>query len=222
MKIHKVGRIPTLVCAAISVAAGIAVPFLFIPGAIITALCAFFFRDPDRVSPIRDGLILAPADGAVLCVDEAIPPPELQLSEEPLPRVGIFLDLNDVHVNRVPVSGRVLAATVREGEFIRAWQPASAERNARRAAVIETVDGQRVVVVQLVGFIARRIFSDLSPGQTVTTGSRFGVIAFGSRVDVYLPPSTSALVGVGQRVVGGETVIADLLSRERPRAFETR
>ena len=222
MRIHPVGRIPTAVCAGITLGLSIFVPLLLLPGVVITALCGLFFRDPDRVSPVRDGLILAAADGRVLCVDEAVPPPELGAAPDRLPRVGVFLDLDDVHVNRVPITGTVMATAAQEGEFIRAWQPASAERNARRSALIRTDDGREVVVVQLVGFIARRIISDLAVGDQVEVGKRFGVIAFGSRVDIYLPPNSVALVGVGQRVVAGETVLADLQSEEPPRPFAAR
>jgi phosphatidylserine decarboxylase len=184
--------------------------FLFWPGVIFTAFCLYFFRDPERVAPARHGLVLAPADGRVVMVDQAVPPAELGLGETPRWRVCIFLSVLDVHVNRAPVAGRVTRIAYRHGAFLNASLDKASELNERNAMAIRTTDGRDVAVVQIAGLIARRILCLVNEGDTLEAGGRFGIIRFGSRTDVYLPPGVRPLVAVGQTMIGGETVVAEL------------
>jgi phosphatidylserine decarboxylase len=177
----------------------------------------YFFRDPERVTPVRPGLVLAPADGIVQAIAPAVPPEELGLGPERLTRISIFLNLLDVHVNRVPVDGVVERVHYRPGRFLNASLDKASEENERAAAVVRDGEGRRIAFVQIAGLVARRIVNELAPGRRVAAGERFGIIRFGSRADVYLPAGVSPLVAVGQRTVGGETVLADLLAREAPR-----
>jgi len=194
--------------------------FLWTPlgwiGTLATAWCAYFFRDPVRVTPLRDGLVVAPADGRVSLVANAVPPPELGLSDRPLPRISIFMSVFDCHVNRTPVSGRIERMVYRAGKFISADLDKASEDNERNAFIIATARA-RIGVVQIAGLVARRIVTFSALGETIGVGQRFGLIRFGSRVDIYLPPGKSALVSVGQRAVAGETVLADLQSPEPER-----
>ncbi len=208
--------------AATAVVLGFLWTPLFWIGLVATCWCAYFFRDPPRVTPVRPGLVVSPADGRVQMIAEAVPPPELELGEAPLTRISIFLNVFDVHVNRVPVDGRVVAEAYRSGTFVNASLDKASEENERQCVCLETEDGRRLGVVQIAGLVARRIVCDLEAGQTVRSGERFGLIRFGSRADVYLPEGVQPLVAVGQRAVGGETVLADLTSDEPARAGEVR
>ena len=183
---------------------------------IATAWIAYFFRDPDRVTPLRDGLVIAPADGRVVGIERVPPPPELGLTGERT-RISIFLSMMDCHVNRAPVAGRITRSTYVPGAFFSAKSDKSSEENERRALVIEAPGGAEIAVLQIAGLISRRIVTFAGEGDTVGVGQRFGLIRFGSRVDVYLPIGQSALVSIGQRMVAGETVLADLLSEEPER-----
>jgi phosphatidylserine decarboxylase len=185
---------------------------------IVTAWVAYFFRDPWRVTPTRGGLIVSPADGTVVSLAAAPPPPELGMAAEPLTRIGIFLNIFDVHVNRVPIGGRVAALRYTKGRFVNASFDKASEHNERMAIRLVPPDGPEIAFVQIAGLVARRIVCDLIEGQRVATGQRMGLIRFGSRVDVYLPPAYVPLVVRGQRVIGGETVLADRLAQEPPRA----
>jgi phosphatidylserine decarboxylase len=187
-------------------------------GTAATIWCALFFRDPDRVTPLRDGLVVSGADGVVCDVREATPPPELGLGAAPLPRVAVFMNVFDVHVNRAPVGGRVAKIAYTAGKFLNADLDKASEDNERNALVIECPHGQ-VGVVQIAGLVARRIVCFVREQDTLAAGQRFGLIRFGSRVDHYLPAGTVPLVGVGQRAVAGETVIADLAGAGETRAF---
>ena len=187
-------------------------------GLILTLWCAYFFRDPWRVTPIRSGLVVSPADGMVVAAGLAPPPRELAMGTAPMTRVGIFLNVFDVHVNRVPLGGRVKTRAYTKGRFLNASLDKASEENERMAIRIASTEGPDVAVVQIAGLVARRIVCTIGEGQEVATGERFGLIRFGSRTDVYLPPDWAPLVIVGQRVIGGETVIADAVSREGPRA----
>ncbi|HEX7390119.1 MAG TPA: phosphatidylserine decarboxylase [Acidiphilium sp.] len=178
-------------------------------GLIITLFCLYFFRDPERVPPPRPDAFIAPADGRVVLVDEAIPPAELGLAAAPVPRVAIFLSVLDVHVNRIPMAGTVTRIAYRHGSFVNAAAKES-EQNERNAVAIRLDSGAEIAVVQIAGLIARRILCHIHEGDRVITGARFGIIRFGSRTDLYLPPGTAPLVTVGQRMVGGETVLANL------------
>jgi phosphatidylserine decarboxylase len=182
-----------------------------------TAYVAYFFRDPPRVTPLRDGLIVAPADGRISAVERVRPPAELGLGDEPRLRVSIFLSVFDVHINRSPVAGRITRSVYVPGSFLNAALDKASEENERRALVITTAGGAEIGVVQIAGLIARRIVTFAKEGDSVGIGERFGLIRFGSRVDLYLPPGQGVLVAVGQRAVGGETVMADLKSEEPER-----
>lgn len=186
-------------------------------GLLLTLWCAYFFRDPWRVTPTRPGLVVSPADGTVVAADRAKPPAELALGEAPMTRIGIFLNVLDVHVNRVPLGGHVRKCAYTKGRFLNASLDKASEDNERMAIHIASTEGPDIAVVQIAGLIARRIVCELTEGQEVATGQRFGLIRFGSRADVYLPAQWMPLVVVGQRVTGGETVIADAVSREPQR-----
>ncbi len=192
-------------------------PWLALIAAMLTAYVMYFFRDPDRVTPLREGLIVSAADGEISSVERVRPPKELGLGEAERVRVSTFLSVFDVHVNRAPVSGRIKRSVYVPGAFLNAGLDKASEENERRALVIETLGGVEIGVVQIAGMVARRIVTFASEGEAVGIGQRFGLIRFGSRVDVYLPPGRTALVAVGQRTVGGETVLADLRSDEPPR-----
>jgi phosphatidylserine decarboxylase len=186
-------------------------------GLIATVWIAYFFRDPWRVTPQRRGLVVSPADGVVVSVDPAPPPPELEMGEGAVARIGIFLNIFDVHVTRAPIGGRVAALRYTKGRFLNASLDKASEHNERMAIRITPPDGPDVAFVQIAGLMARRIVCDLREGQEVVAGQRMGLIRFGSRVDVYCPPAYVPLVVAGQRMVGGETVLADILVEERPR-----
>jgi phosphatidylserine decarboxylase len=197
--------------------------FVFAPplgwlGLVLTVWCAYFFRDPWRVTPQRAGLMVSPADGRVLSVAPAVPPAELEMGSEAMTRIGIFLNVFDVHVNRIPVGGRVVKLSYRKGKFVNASLDKASEDNERMAIRIAPTDGSGdVAVVQIAGLIARRIVCDLREREEVVAGQRFGIIRFGSRTDVYLPTGWVPLVIAGQRVIGGESVIADSCAQEPPR-----
>jgi phosphatidylserine decarboxylase len=181
-----------------------------VAGVLATAATAAFFREPRRVPPPCAGVVLAAADGTVATVSEVPPPPELDLPRDPVPRVSVFLSVLDVHVQRIPVDGRVLAVEYRPGRFLSADLEKASEDNERNALLLETTGGARVGVVQIAGLLARRIVCDVRPGNEVGAGETYGLIRFGSRVDTYLPPGSRVMVSVGQRTIGGETVLAEL------------
>src|SRR5579863_5938997 len=186
---------------------------------VATLWCAYFFRDPPRVTPAREGIVVAPADGRVSQLANAAPPPELALGVRPLPRISIFMSVFDCHVNRSPVAGRVERMVYRAGKFLSADLDKASEDNERNSFVIATAAGQRIAVIQIAGLVARRIVPFAREGEAVAAGARIGMIRFGSRVDVYLPEGARSLVGEGQTAIAGETVLADLKSAEPNRAF---
>jgi phosphatidylserine decarboxylase len=181
-----------------------------LPGVLATAAVAAFFRSPRRVRPPLDGVVLAAADGTVATVSDVLPPAELDLPAVPTPRISVFLSVLDVHVQRMPVDGRVVAVAYRPGAFLSADLDKASEDNERNAVLVESTGGARVGVVQIAGLLARRIVCDVRPGDEVAAGETYGLIRFGSRVDTYLPPGSRVLVGVGQRTIGGETALAEL------------
>lgn len=183
---------------------------LFWIGLALTVWCALFFRDPVRVTPVAPGLVISPADGRISSVGMAVPPMELGLQATPMLRICVFMNVFDVHVNRMPVTGRIDRIAYRAGKFLNAELDKASEDNERNGVVIERADGRRVGVVQIAGLIARRIVSFTREGETLTVGDRFGLIRFGSRVDVYLPAGSTALVSEGARAIAGETILADL------------
>lgn len=191
-------------------------------GVLATVFCVYFFRDPPRVAPVRAGLVLSPADGLVQMIEPAVPPAELDMGTDPRPRVSIFMRVTDVHVNRVPADGTIVRQAYRRGKFLNAHLDKASEENERNAIRMQTADGHDIAFVQIAGLVARRIVSELTDGQAVRAGERFGLIRFGSRLDVYLEPESAALVIEGQRVVAGETVLADFSSDEESREGEVR
>src|SRR6201996_2015991 len=207
---HPAGR-PFIMGGVIAILLGFALgTWLIWLGVMFTLFCFYFFRDPDRVPPPRTGLFLAPADGRVVAVRPASPPPELGIGSEPRWKVSIFLSVLNVHVNRVPADGVVTRVAYRHGAFVSASLDKASTANERNALAIRLHDGQEIAVVQIAGLIARRILCSVREGDTVTAGERFGIIRFGSRTDLYLPEGVRPLVVEGQTMIGGETVIAEL------------
>ncbi|MEO0413371.1 MAG: phosphatidylserine decarboxylase [Verrucomicrobiota bacterium] len=179
-------------------------------GAVLTAWCIYFFRDPDRVTPQGEPLVVSPADGVVQMISEAVPPEEMGLGTEPLMRIAVFMNVFNVHVNRSPVNGEVKTVAYRPGKFFNASLDKASEHNERQSLRIAMSDGTEIGVVQIAGLVARRIVTETAEGDALTAGQRFGLIRFGSRVDVYLPEGVAPQVCVGQITVAGETVLADL------------
>jgi len=188
-------------------------------GTLLTLWCAYFFRDPPRVTPVREGLVVSPADGRLSRVTNAVPPDELGLGNKPLARISIFMSVFDCHVNRSPAAGRIERIVYRPGKFLNADLDKASEDNERNALVIATA-GSRIGVVQIAGLIARRIVSFKREGEMVGAGERFGMIRFGSRLDVYLPEGVKPLVAEGQISIAGETVLADLRLPESGRTYQ--
>jgi phosphatidylserine decarboxylase len=217
---HRAG-LPFIVGAAVvGLVGGFVWSGLLWLGMAAALFCAFFFRDPDRAVPTREGLLVAPADGRVVSIATVPPPPELALGSAPRVRIATFLSVLDVHVNRAPCAGTVKAIAYHPGKFLNAAEDKASEENERNAIAIERPDGRTIAVVQIAGLIARRIVCEIEERQTLRAGQRIGLIRFGSRVDLYLPEGAAPLVAVGQRMVGGETVMADLASAEPARAAE--
>ena len=206
--IHPEGYPFIAIFAVVSVALHWLWPPLGWIGAILTVWCVLFFRDPPRVTPVREGLVVAPADGVVCSVGRFMPPPELGLGSAPMARVSIFMSVFDCHINRAPVAGRIAKIAYKPGMFVNADLDKASEDNERNGVVIETADG-RFGVVQIAGLVARRIVSFKREDDVLLVGERFGLIRFGSRVDVYMPEGLHPLVAVGMRTVAGETPIAD-------------
>jgi len=188
-------------------------------GAFLTLWCAYFFRDPPRVTPLQDGLVVSPADGIVCSIGAFAPPPELGLGSAPMQRICVFMNVFDCHVNRAPVTGRISRIAYKPGLFLNADLDKASEDNERNGLVIDAAQG-RFGVVQIAGLVARRIVSFVQEGQSLGVGERFGLIRFGSRVDVYLPAGASVLVGLGSKAVAGETVLADYHAGEAERPFK--
>ncbi len=188
-------------------------------GALLTVWCAYFFRDPPRVTPLREGLVVSPADGYVCSVGRFVPPPELELGDEPMQRVSVFMSVFDCHVNRAPVSGRITRIAYKPGIFVNADLDKASEDNERNGFVFDTPDG-RFGAVQIAGLIARRIISFSREGENVSVGDRIGLIRFGSRVDVYMPDSAVPLVGLGSKAIAGETILADTRMSESDRSYK--
>lgn len=196
--------------------------FGFFTGLIIVAWVAYFFRDPTRFTPVRPGLVISPSDGKVCAVGLAVPPPELGMGNDALPRISVFLSLFDVHVNRVPVEGTIVGTYTAGHLNLSAADPRSSDENKRLSIRQRLNDGREIAYVQVAGLVARQIINTLKPEQVVKTGERFGIIRFGSRADIFLPKGVEPLVCFGQKMVGGETVLADLNGSEPARLAEVR
>lgn len=184
-------------------------PFI-LPGVLLSLWCVYFFRNPVRTTPVTENFVVAPADGRVLSIGEASLPEDLDLPDGEWRRVAIFMNVFDVHVNRAPVAGHVTATSYHKGAFLNASLDKASEANERQNIVMETSAGQLVGIVQIAGLVARRILLEAGVGDRLAVGQQFGIIRFGSRVDLWIPAATPVLVMPGQRTVAGETVIADL------------
>ena len=207
--IHREGWPFIAISLAATVIIGWFVDPLFWIGLAITGWVCYFFRDPPRVTPVREGLVISPADGVVSQVGPARPPVELELGNEPLMRVSIFMNVFNCHVNRAPIGGKITRVAYRAGKFLNAELDKASDDNERNGLVIE--DGTtRIGVVQIAGLVARRIVCFVREGENTVPGERFGLIRFGSRLDVYMPIDTVPSVALGQTMIAGETVLADL------------
>lgn len=186
-------------------------------GVLLTGWCVYFFRDPVRVTPLKPGAVISPADGIVSNICQATPPAELGLSGDDWTRISIFLNVFDVHVNRIPIDGTIIKTVYHPGKFLNASLDKASEHNERQAIALQTDDHKTIAFVQIAGLIARRIVCQVQENQNVKAGARYGLIRFGSRADVYLPHGVSPLVVKGQRMIGGETILADLNCHEQQR-----
>lgn len=220
--IHRAGWPFIGAALVLAVLLGLLWEALFWLGLIAAAYCAYFFRNPPRVTPTRVGLVVAPADGMVQPIRRAVPPPELELGDQPLTRISIFLNIFNVHINRIPVDGTITALAYRPGKFLNAAFDKASEENERMALKVTTYDGVDIGVVQIAGLVARRIVCDVKLDEPVRAGQVFGLIRFGSRLDIYLPEGVAPLVAPYQTTIAGETVIADLQSDETARQGEER
>jgi len=217
--IHREGWRFVAIAAAITVILyWLGLDILGLLALVVTLWCAYFFRDPERVTPLRAALVISPADGRISAIETVVPPPELDLPREPVTRISVFMNVFDVHINRSPVDGRIIHIAYVPGKFLSADLDKASADNERQALTLLLDDGRKLGVVQIAGLVARRIVKFVDDGDMLKAGERFGLIRFGSRVDVYLPQGANALVVIGQRSVAGETVFADLASTEAERA----
>jgi phosphatidylserine decarboxylase len=191
-------------------------------GLVLTVWCVYFFRDPDRTTPVREGLVISPADGLVVSIRPAPPPPELEMGTDPRMRIAIFMNVFDCHVNRSPCEGTITKKVYSPGLFLNATLDKASEDNERMALRMSTVTGKDVAFVQIAGLVARRIVCKVKLGEMLKTGERIGIIRFGSRVDVYLDAGMSPMVVVGQKAVAGETILADERAVDPPQLGEVR
>ena len=218
---HREGyRFVAVFAAATAVLFWLAEPLGWI-GVCLTVWCYYFFRDPPRVTPLRDGLVISPADGVVSMIGPAIPPEELGLGPAAMTRISVFMNVFNCHVNRLPIAGTIMKVAYRPGKFLNASLDKASVDNERNALAIRLPDGRDYAVVQIAGLVARRIVCDVKVGQTLRTGERFGMIRFGSRLDIYLPAGVQPLIALGQSALAGETVLADLASDEPARVGRT-
>lgn len=208
--IHRDGHKFVFCCAVAALLLFIVFPPLGWLGVAATLACAYFFRDPERVTPRRAGVVVSAADGRIVATSAVTPPKELALGDAPLTRISVFLSVLDVHIVRAPVTGRVIRSAYVPGKFLNAELDKASEENERRAMVIETAKGEKIGVVLIAGLIARRIVTFVGEGTSVAAGERIGLIRFGSRVDLYGPVTAEILVTAGQTALGGETVLAEL------------
>jgi len=207
---HPEGRKFVAIFAAITVALFLVSDVLGWIGVGLTVWCYYFFRDPERVTPTRPGLVISPADGVISLIEPAVPPAELGMADVALTRVSVFMNVFNCHVNRAPVAGEITAVSYRPGKFLNASLDKASVDNERNSLCIRMEDGRSLAVVQIAGLVARRIVCFVAPGRGIDAGERFGLIRFGSRLDVYLPEGTEPMVSLGQTMVAGETVIAEL------------
>ena len=210
--VHPAGWPFVALFAIVSLILALFSPALGLIGLALTAWCVWFFRDPERTPPVDPSAVISPADGRIQMITRAAPPPELGMGPGELTRVSIFLNVFNVHVNRVPATGRITGLNYRPGKFFNASFDKASVDNERQSVRMTTSEGHDIVFVQIAGLIARRIICDLTMDQQVIGGERFGLIRFGSRTDVYLPEGSVVAVQVGDHVAGGDSVIAHLPS----------
>ena len=179
-------------------------------GFLLTLFTLWFFRDPSRNTPLDSNLIISSADGKVCLIDEACPPTEVSMKQEKMKRVCVFMNVFNVHVNRSPVAGVIKDIVYKEGKFLNASLDKASEKNERSSLIINSEHGADIVVVQIAGLIARRILGFVSKNQNLNQGERFGLIRFGSRVDIYMPLDSTVQCSLGDKVVAGESVLASL------------
>ena len=222
IKIRPEGRLFITIFFVIAIILFNIAQFLGWIGVILVGWCIYFFRDPDRVTPKEPNLIISPADGVIQLVTNSTPPAELEMGHTQMRRISIFMSVFDCHVNRSPIDGEVIKATYKPGKFLNASLDKSSEDNERQSLSLQNQDGVNIAVVQIAGLIARRIICWTKEGRQLRAGERFGMIRFGSRVDVYLPIKTRILAIPGQRTIGGETPIAQLKTRQKDRKGEWR
>lgn len=221
--IHKEGYIFIVIFAATTFLLASVSSTIGWVGVILTLWCAYFFRNPERQTPAADGLVIAPADGIVQTISLQKPPAELSMGDKEMLRISIFLSVFNVHVNRVPATGKILSLHYHPGKFFNASLDKASVDNERQSVLMEATDGTKIAFIQIAGLIARRIVCDLEEGAEVSAGERYGIIRFGSRMDVYLPKTMVPLVAEGQTMIGGETILADLSSKKiKAPKFEVR
>ena len=207
---HPEGRKFVAIFAAITAVLWLVWEPLFWIGVGMTVWCYYFFRDPVRSVAQKPGLILSPADGVVSLIMKTVPPVEMLLGDKPLTRVSVFMNVFNCHVNRAPMAGEVIAITYHHGKFVNASLDKASEHNERNSITIEAADKTRIGVTQIAGLVARRIVCFTKLGNGLSVGERFGLIRFGSRLDVFLPEGIEPAVGLGQTAVAGETILAHL------------
>ena len=218
--IHPEGRKFGLIAVAIALVFLLALDWEIVgwPLLMLSAGVFAFFRDPERVVPQDDRFVIAPADGLVSLISQVEPPPEMRADDAtgpglgggPVTRVSIFMSVFDVHINRAPIGGTVRRVAYIPGQFLNADLDKASEENERQHILIERADGTRIGFTQIAGLVARRIVPFVKPGDTLAAGQRVGLIRFGSRVDVYLPAGTDPKVLLGQKVIAGETILAEI------------
>lgn len=220
--IHREGWPFVAIFAGVTFILALMSTFLGFVGAILTVWCYAFFRDPERVTPVGDNWVISPADGIVTAIETVTIPDELEMKEKTCMRISIFLSVFDVHINRVPCAGTIKKIWYYPGAFLNASLDKASELNERQAFKIVTANGKELGFVQIAGLIARRIVSFVKEGDEMQTGQRFGLIRFGSRMDVYLPKGVAPLVIKGQKMIAGETILADLSAKGEPREGQVR
>ena len=215
--IHPAGWPFVAAFATVTLLIGYYAPYFYVVGVPLTIWCIYFFRNPVRTIPQKDGWLIAPADGRVISIGEAVPEAEMNLPEGKYRRVAIFMNVFDVHVNRAPIAGKVTDILYRKGKFVNASLDKASTDNERLAMTMEVENKAKtkIAVVQIAGLVARRILCDAKVSDSLSVGQIFGLIRFGSRVDVWMPLETNVMVLVGQRTVAGETVIADLTNKQQ-------
>jgi len=209
--IHKEGFKFIFIFALVAIILALLNNVLGLIGLVLTLWCIFFFRDPERVIPVEENTVISPADGVVTLVEYGVEAPEdLGYGKQKFNKISVFLNVFNVHVNRVPIGGTITKISYKPGKFLSANASDASAENERNSAVVKLDNGKEIIFVQVAGLVARRIISDLKEGQKVATGDRYGIIRFGSRADIYLPESVAVKCLVGQTMIGGETIVAKL------------